>query len=176
MAERGTWWYATTANAFTRVGAVPKRQTLPDLTPQTSAVVDEASMLFAVELAGSLYTEKQFDILCERFNLSTLEAFGINGTLFHNTLCENRGAKAIPIPPIDTSNAVATLSSRIWILQALGAFEGNYQAACNAFSVDGASATALNGTLAKQVLCDAAVGNVTNFPQYHYPPLEGNGQ
>lgn len=161
LAQSGSWEYATSVNGFTRFVEAPKRQAEPPITLQTQAVVNQASMLFAVELAGSFQSETQFDYFCDDFPLDAMRAFGINVTLFHQTLCENRDNTNIPLPPAATSDAIAVLSTRIWILQALGAFRGNYQMACDAFDVEGAAAYSLNGTYAKNIICNAAINATT---------------
>ncbi|KAL8928621.1 MAG: hypothetical protein Q9172_000836 [Xanthocarpia lactea] len=160
-----------TAHPTTDSTAVQSANTnLPvrDLQPVTTQdILNLASDLFAVQLAGTKSQLQQLTELCVKFDPTRLQAQGYNISAIHNIFCEagwatflNGGGYNV-IPSSYTRDTAINLSSYIWIFQAVGALKNNkgrLKQLCELIDVESSFNVGHNGTLVKISICDAADG------------------
>lgn len=122
-------------------------------------VLETASELFAVQIVGAATSLDQLKFLCHVFPLtsSRLQAGSYDTALIQKILCAAADAKALP--SLDEIVALtAEISTEIWIIQAIGAVQGEsgVKKLCDLINVSAASAVGLQGDLVKKTVCDAA--------------------
>lgn len=127
-------------------------------------VINYATQILAVEVVGSVPTNADLDFLCNKFNLTDMTIIGLNATLFHEIVCENDKEPLVPPPASAVHAQLTTLSSDLWVQQALGAMAGNLTVLCNIFNVDQANSIGLAGSSVRSTICSAATGGPVNLP------------
>ena len=121
------------------------------------AVLLLASELYAVQTVGAATSHLELDFICASFdvNFARLQPSGYNTTLIKEIFCAAAEADSLP-PSNQIRQLTIEISSFIWIVQAIGAVQGNVQTLCRIISLVGASAIGLQGDLVKNDICAAA--------------------
>ncbi|MCJ1264178.1 hypothetical protein MMC22_004049 [Lobaria immixta] len=118
-------------------------------------VAQLVSELVAVQIVGAATSQDQLHFLCNSFSYSRLAGQFYNVTLMQNIICA--GAKPTSLTPLPLiRNLTTEVSTEIWIVQAIGAVQGNIAKLCEIIDVDAATAIGLTGTLVKKDVCAAA--------------------
>ncbi|KAL8940114.1 MAG: hypothetical protein Q9211_002420 [Gyalolechia sp. 1 TL-2023] len=146
--------------------------------PTNSDILNLATDTFAVQLIGAQTNEAGLASLCSGLDLSRLQAEGYNVTALKEIFCyaaSDQGEHPLPSIEKITANVIA-YSSWIWISQAVGALKGDkhrLNLLCHLIDVGSAFSVGLNGTLAKDQICN--VGNGGELPVVPIPYLTRDG-
>ena len=118
-------------------------------------VAQLVSELVSVQIVGAATDQSQLRFLCNSFDFSRLQNQFYNTTLMHNIICAgSQPASLTPLPLI--RSLTSNVSTEIWIVQAIGAVEGNVDKLCQIINVNAATAIGLTGNLVKKTVCAAA--------------------
>lgn len=118
-------------------------------------VAQLVSELVAVQIVGAATSQDQLRFLCDSFSYARLAGQFYNVTLMQNIICA--GAKPTDLTPLPLiRNLTTEASTEIWIVQAIGAVQGNVAKLCEIIDVDAATAIGLTGSLVKKDVCAAA--------------------
>lgn len=134
-------------------GTVEKRRFVP-IIHGLEGVLKYASETLAAQLEGAATSTKQLKAGCAHGKdlTSRLATQGYNTTFILNEICD-----ASKQPTLATNaeiqNKTAEASTKIWIVQALGAIGGNFNKLCNIIDVDAANSVGLNGNFVKDEIC-----------------------
>ncbi|KAI9879746.1 MAG: hypothetical protein M1830_007371 [Pleopsidium flavum] len=129
--------------------------------PSLELVINLASELFATQIIGAATTNSELDFLCAHLPIIALAEEGLNTTIITSLICT---ASQAPIPsPADSRAAVITISTKIWIVQAIGSVVGkkDLQTLCDIINPSAAGVVGLDATLVKTDVCAAAKGSAS---------------
>lgn len=108
-----------------------------------------------MQIVGAATSQDQLRFLCKSFSYTRLANQFYNVTLMQQIICAgSEPADLTPLPLIRT--LTTEVSTEIWIVQAIGAVQGNIQKLCDIINVAAASAIGLLGDLVKKDVCAAA--------------------
>lgn len=118
-------------------------------------VAQLVSELVSVQIVGAATDQSQLRFLCNSFDFSRLQNQFYNTTLMHNIICAgSQPATLTPLPLI--RSLTSNVSTEIWIVQAIGAVQGNVDTLCQIINVNASTAIGLTGSLVKKTVCAAA--------------------
>lgn len=118
-------------------------------------VAQLVSELVAVQIVGAATSQDQLRYLCNSFSYERLKNQFYNVTLMQEIICA--GSKPADLTPLPLIRTLTTqVSTDIWIVQAIGAVQGNVQKLCDIIDVTAATAIGLLGDLVKKNVCAAA--------------------
>ncbi|KAL8802648.1 MAG: hypothetical protein Q9182_003664 [Xanthomendoza sp. 2 TL-2023] len=158
------------------VGLVNTPVPVPDLQPVSNQdIINLASDVFAIQLAGSKSTWGQLNELCTHFDPSRLVGQGYNESRIHTIFCEATDATARNEYNVLSDDYIQVTaikySSYLWIFQAVGALKNNknrLKQLCKFIDVGSSFEAGLEGGLVRNTICDAAKGialpAVTSLP------------
>lgn len=118
-------------------------------------VAQLVSELVAVQIVGAATTQAQLDYLCNTFSYARLNAQFYNVTLMQQIICAGSKPPTLTFLPL-IRNLTTLVSTEIWIVQAIGAVQGNVDKLCDIIDPQAANAIGLLGDLTKQDVCAAA--------------------
>jgi len=126
----------------------------PTIIQGLPGVLEYASQTLAIEIVGAATNIDQLKHLCKHIDGLTgrLHQQGYDTVFIKNAICGAANATRLAT---DAEIQVQTIqaSTKIWIVQALGAFKGYERAFCNIFSPDLAFGVGLNGTAVIDEIC-----------------------
>ncbi|KAL8794562.1 MAG: hypothetical protein Q9195_002897 [Heterodermia aff. obscurata] len=113
-----------------------------------------ASETLAAQLEGLATSVKELQVACAHGTALTsrLATQGYNTTFILNEICD-ASKKPTLATDAEIQNKTLEASTRIWIVQALGAIGGNFNKLCNIIDIDAANSVGLNGNFVKEEIC-----------------------
>ena len=113
-----------------------------------------ASETLAAQLEGAATSinELKKECACSSDLTSRLAAQGYNTTFIINEICD-ASKKPTLATNAEIQNKTLEASTKIWIVQALGAIGGNFNKLCNIIDIDAADSVGLDGAFVKQEIC-----------------------
>ncbi|KAL8775044.1 MAG: hypothetical protein Q9209_000523 [Squamulea sp. 1 TL-2023] len=163
---------------FTCIVAIPHAS--PSTTGSQLAgpteILNLASDLLAVQTVGAQTTPAGIEDLCDKFDLSRLQASGYNITTIKNVFCQAASSTGTLPSLAEVQRLTVEYSSWIWIFQAVGALGNDQvllQQLCKSINVASSFSVGQNGTLVKNTICDVANGNP--LPDVPVPRFESEG-
>lgn len=118
-------------------------------------VAQLVSELVSVQAVGAATTQAQLRYLCKNFSFDRLNAQFYNVTLIKQIICAGSKPDVLTFLPL-IRTLTTQVSTDIWIVQAIGAVEGNVQKLCDIIDPVAASKIGLLGDLVKKDVCNAA--------------------
>ena len=113
-----------------------------------------ASETLAAQLEGAATSINELKKECAFRSALTsrLAAQGYNTTFIINEICD-ASKKPTLATNAEIQNKTLEASTKIWIVQALGAIGGNFNKLCNIIDIDAANSVGLDGAFVKQEIC-----------------------
>ena len=108
-----------------------------------------------MQAVGAATTQAQLRYLCNNFSFDRLNAQFYNVTLMKQIICAGSKPDVLTFLPL-IRTLTTQVSTDIWIVQAIGAVEGNVQKLCDIIDPVAASKIGLLGDLVKNDVCNAA--------------------
>jgi hypothetical protein len=118
-------------------------------------VAQLVSELVSVQAVGAANTQAELRYLCNTFSLERLHQQFYNVTLVRQILCAGAKPDALTLLPL-IRTLTSQVSTDIWIVQAIGAVQGNLQKLCDIIDPVAAQKIGLGGALVKKDICNAA--------------------
>lgn len=108
-----------------------------------------------MQAVGAATSQAQLRYLCNNFSFDRLNAQFYNVTLVKQIICAGSKPDELTLLPL-IRTLTTQVSTDVWIVQAIGAVEGNLQKLCDIIDPVAASKIGLLGDLVKHDICAAA--------------------
>ncbi|KAL1880235.1 hypothetical protein Plec18167_003638, partial [Paecilomyces lecythidis] len=94
-----------------------------------------SSVVFGIQVAGSLTSESQRDYLCNTFKIREIEGLGLDYGKLRQIICTDIPFSAIPLANQTVADSLQLYNAMLWLQMTFNVFFGNASQLCAMFNL-----------------------------------------